>query len=400
MFLKSHENGWTGGQYSLVRFAFGSYLALHFAQLVPWGEEVFSSAGVLPATASPLFHLFPGAFWISDAPIFVRLVLVTATVLAVLFALGVKDRSIAIVLWWIWASLFDRNPLISNPSLPYIGWMLLAHALLPRAPYGSVDGTRRSDAGALWRFSQPLHVAAWVVLAAGYSYSGYTKLISPSWVDGTAIRYVLESPLARPGFVRELLLGLPTPVHSALTFGALGLELVFLPLACIRRVRPALWGAMLAMHLVLIGLVDFADLSLGMVMMHLFTFDPGWIPAKAGGKLKLFYDGSCGLCHRFVRFVLSEDRAAQVQFGQLNENSDSVVLVTDDGRTLTSSSAVMHLLERFGGLWRVIGALGLCVPKSLRDRAYQLVATNRLRLFAAPRDACPLVPASLRERFF
>src|SRR5690349_16315227 len=91
-----NENGWTGAQYSLVRFVFGTYLAVHFASLVPWGPEVFSSAGLLPASASPLFGLFPGVFWVSDEPLFVVGVLATASVLSALFALGVKDRFIAI----------------------------------------------------------------------------------------------------------------------------------------------------------------------------------------------------------------------------------------------------------------------------------------------------------------
>ncbi len=34
---------------------------------------------------------------------------------------------------------------------------------------------------------------------------------------------------------------------------------------------------MLSMHAALLVLVDFADLSLGMVMLHLFTFDPAWL---------------------------------------------------------------------------------------------------------------------------
>jgi predicted DCC family thiol-disulfide oxidoreductase YuxK len=291
--------------------------------------------------------------------------------------------------------------------------MLLAHACLPAGPYGSADGMRRSDAGMFWRFAQPLHLVAWGVLAAGYSYSGYTKLISPSWMDGTAVRHVLESPLARPGMIRELLLSLPAPVHAALTYGALGLELFFLPLAVFRRARPILWTGLLAMHFSLIALVDFADLSLGMVMIHLFTFDPGWIPRTAGGPLTLFFDGGCGLCHRLVRFVLSEDRAGEVRFAPLGGTAfakrvpelvqrapfESLVLLTEDGRTLTSSSAVLHLLGRLGGLWRIASALAIRVPRPLRDGAYRLVAANRGRLFAAPAAVCPVVPASLRERF-
>lgn len=275
--ILGRDNGWTGGQYSLVRVLFGAYLAIHFAHLIPWGEEVFSSAGALPSSASPLFRLFPGVFWISDAPAFATGVLVAASLLSVLFALGIRDRLAALLLWWIWASLFDRNPLISNPSLPYVGWMLLAHVFLPPRPYGSVDGRDPPEAAVGWRFPQPLHLAAWLVLAAGYSYSGYTKLISPSWLDGTAIVAVLESPLARPGLLRDLLLSLPRPCHAVLTYGVLGLELFFLPLALFARLRPFLWLGMLLMHLGLILVVGFADLSFGMVMFHLFTFDPTWL---------------------------------------------------------------------------------------------------------------------------
>lgn len=413
--LTGEPPGWTGGQYSLVRAIFGVYLAVHFGQLVLWGEEVFSERGMLPASASPLFKLFPGVFWIDDSAPFVTGVLISATLLSVAFALGVKDRFIALLLWWIWASLFDRNPLISNPGLPFVGWMLLAHAVLPRAPYGSVDARGRADPGAGWRFPQALHLSAWVVMAAGYTYSGYTKLVSPSWIDGSAFAHVLQSPLARAGGVVDLLLSLPSPVLSALTWGALGLELLFLPLALFARARPLLWVSLLAMHLGLITLVDFADLSLGMVMIHLFTFDPRWVPASDAGKVEtLFYDGSCGLCHRAVRFVLSEDPQGHafrfaplhgVQFAatltpaQRDELPDSLVIRTFDGRVLSRSDAVLHLMKRLGGIWRVLAWAGAVVPRRGRDAAYDHVAAIRHRLFAKPPDACPLVPPPLRLRF-
>jgi len=106
--------------------------------------------------------------------------------------------------------------------------------------------------------------------------------VSPSWVAGTAVERVLVNPLARPGWLREMLLGLPgTALHLA-TWGGLGLELAFAPLAIIRRTRPWIWAAMLAMHRSLTPLIDFADLSFGMVMLHLFTFDPAWVRPRAG----------------------------------------------------------------------------------------------------------------------
>ena len=62
-----------------------------------------------------------------------------------------------------------------------------------------------------------------------------------------------------------------------LTWSVLGFEILFAPLALIRAVRPWIWAAMFAMHCGLILLIDFADLSLGMIVIHLFVFDQRWL---------------------------------------------------------------------------------------------------------------------------
>jgi hypothetical protein len=41
---------------------------------------------------------------------------------------------------------------------------------------------------------------------------------------------------------------------------------------------------MLALHLGLLFVIDFADLSLGMVLLHLFTFDPEWLSPLSLGE--------------------------------------------------------------------------------------------------------------------
>lgn len=409
------RNGWTGGQYSVFRVLFATYLLVHLACLVPHAGELFSSAGVLPEAAlSPLSALYPNVLAWFDPPWFVVALLVVGLGASVLLALGRWDRSAALVLAYLWACLLGRNPLIANPSLPYVGWMLVAHACLPPAPYGSRAAAGRVDPDGGWRMPPGIYLAAWVALAVGYGYSGVTKLVSPSWLDGTAIARVLENPLARPGFLREALLGLPEVLLRLMTWGALALELAFAPLALFRRLRPLVWGALLAMHLGLIVLIDFADLSLGMVLVHLFTLDPAWIPARAGSAARVYYDGSCGLCHRFVRFALAEDRAEPaLRFAPLQgevfaravpaerraDLPDSVVLQTGDGQLLVRSEAVLLVLERCGGLWRVLAVLSRCVPRALRDGAYDGIAALRRRLFARPDGACPLAPRSLTARF-
>jgi predicted DCC family thiol-disulfide oxidoreductase YuxK len=128
----------------------------------------------------------------------------------------------------------------------------------------------------------------------------------------------------------------------------------------------------------------------------------------------LFYDGGCGLCHRAVRFVLAFDRDGRAfRFAPLGgatflervpeaERSglpDSLVLRTEEGALLTRSAAVLHVLRRLGGFFRLLAALGGIVPGVLRDALYDFVARVRFRLFARPDDVCPLVPRDQRARF-
>lgn len=142
---------------------------------------------------------------------------------------------------------------------------------------------------------------------------------------------------------------------------------------------------------------------------------PQAVPAAEGGGVeRLYYDGSCGLCHRAVRFVLARDVdgtrfrfaplggetfRAQVPPERRGELPDSVVVATRDGRLLSRSDAALHVLERLGGVWRAIGTAGRAIPRPLRDWAYDGVARIRRRLFAAPKESCPLLPPHLRERF-
>jgi predicted DCC family thiol-disulfide oxidoreductase YuxK len=402
------QNQWTGGQYSLFRVILGAYLICHFVQLIPYGVELFSHRGMLPtASASPIFYAFPNIFALCDAPWFVFTLLFIAVLLSGMFLLGLFDRTAAFGLWYLWACLFGRNPLIANPSLPYIGVLLLAHACLPATPYGSWQRRKQIEPGTEWRMPSAIYTVIWMLMAIGYSYSGYTKLISPSWLDGSAFAHLLQNPLARPSLLREWLLALPPVLLQGLTWGALGAELLFAPLAVVQRLRPLLWGLLLSMHVGLIVLIDFADLSLGMVMLHLFTFDPGWIkPVQAKAHAVIFYDGECGLCHRAVRFFLAEDRDGRAfRFAPLSNANlpaalpDSIVVQTPAHEFLTRSAAVLYLLQRLGGIWRLFALLAEWIPLDLRDALYDWLARNRYRLAAKPKDVCPMLPAHLRSRF-
>lgn len=400
------KNGWTGGQYSIYRALFGVYLLIHFAALIPFSRELF--VDVLPRDASPLLHLFPNILAIADVA---TPLLILAAIASILFAIGLFDRVAAIFMWYVLACLFGRNPLIANPSLPYVGWLLLAHAFLPAAPFGSWSARKRTDPRGGWLMPPSIFAAAWIVMALGYTYSGWTKLVSPSWTNGTAMARVLDNPLARPSAIRDLVLTLPGMTIA--TYFALALELLYAPLALFRRVRPWIWVAMLAMHLGLMVLIDFADLSFGMVILHLFTFDPAWIRGRdAEATETVFYDGTCGLCHRAVRFILAEDRDGTAftfaplggdrfaaEIGDLPNLPDSVIVRTTDGRVLVKSAAILHIGARLGGFWRVLASLAALIPRPVRDVAYDFIARIRYRIFGREKSACPLLPPDLRARF-
>ena len=408
------KNGWTRGQFRIFRVTFGIYLLYHFLSLLPWGPELFSSQGVLSQGAmSPLFHLFPNLFLLWDSPLFVQACLLAAAIFSLLLTFGKFDRVMAVMVWYVWASLYGRNPLIGNPSLPFIGWILLAYALIPSLSARDELSSTSEDTG-FWRMPADIFAAAWILMALTYSYSGYCKLISPSWMDGTALHHVLSNPLARDTVVRTSLLALPAWSLKAATWSALFLELAFAPLALIRRLRPLLWVAMVGLHLGLLVLVNFSDLTIGMLILHFFTFDPAWIPSPEPVGQSIFYDGHCGLCHGLVRFILNEDHSAHpFSFAPLQgeevkrsiaesvraELPDSVVVVDENKNVLTRSAAVIYVLKRLGGLWFLGATLLSLVPRTLRDLAYDGVASVRKRIFGRTEEVCPLVPRQLRARF-
>jgi predicted DCC family thiol-disulfide oxidoreductase YuxK len=363
---------------------------------------------------SPLFELIPSVLSVSDSPATIAGMLLVGTIAAVFFAIGKHDKPAALLMWYLLACLFGRNPLIANPALPYVGWMLLAHLFIPGAPWAAFAANGRMNATDEWHMPPSIYFAAWVVLGLSYSYSGYTKLLSPSWASGDTVWYVLQNPLARDHFVRELLLWLGQDVVRWITWTILWVELLFAPLVLFKSLRPILWGAMLIVQIGFLVLLNFADLTTPMLLFHLLTFDPAWIKPTASRTTEtIYYDGHCGFCHGVVRFVLAEDRGAHFRFGPLQGSSfrnavqeplrdaisETFVIIDEQGQVLTKSDAAIHILGRLGGLWTLLGLALRIVPRTLRNFAYDCVGKIRHRLGEQPDAMCPILPAAQRARF-
>ena len=131
----------------------------------------------------------------------------------------------------------------------------------------------------------------------------------------------------------------------------------------------------------------------------------------------VFYDGVCGLCDRFVRFLLERDAAGRIRFAQLQgdlarreltphgfdpNDLDTVFAVsawgTPQQRVLTRSRAVLHAVTRLGGLWSLLAHAAHVIPAAIADPVYAAVAARRYRVFGRF-DVCPLPRPEWRGRF-
>jgi Vitamin K-dependent gamma-carboxylase len=264
-------------QFALFRIIFGAYLAWHYTALVPWGAELFSAAGILGEPGANPFH---GRWW---NPLFDPAAAPLATIfpaiagiLSVLLACGIGRRLVALALAVIHSMLFTACPLIANPGLPYVGLLLWLCAIIP-------SGETWSGSNRDWRIPGMAFLTANFLLAAGYTFSGVSKLTSPGWLDGTALNTVLQGALARGNGVPELLTALPDEMLSLMTWGALVFEIAYLPLWVFSRFRTSLWLAAIFFHIGILFSLDFADLTLSMFMIHLFVM-PAWLRDPLKGE--------------------------------------------------------------------------------------------------------------------
>jgi predicted DCC family thiol-disulfide oxidoreductase YuxK len=131
----------------------------------------------------------------------------------------------------------------------------------------------------------------------------------------------------------------------------------------------------------------------------------------------LLYDGVCGLCNRFVQFILRHDRNATFRFAWLQgplaagiltrhavdiSGLDTVYVVQNyqlpDERLFACSDAVIFVLRQLGGIWRLFAFLLRLIPHVLRDAAYQAVTRHRYLIFGRS-DVCTLPHTQHRSRF-
>lgn len=130
----------------------------------------------------------------------------------------------------------------------------------------------------------------------------------------------------------------------------------------------------------------------------------------------ILFDGVCGLCNRFVSWVLRHDRGGIFRFAPLQgqraaailkrhgfdpaELSTVVVVLDPDSpseRLLRKARAALFAIGSMGGMHVLVRPIGW-LPTRLLDWAYDRVARNRYRIFGK-HETCRLPNAQERSRF-
>lgn len=365
--------GWTGGPYSLVRVTAGSCWV---------AASVTRALGTSEVAAA--------AWWL-------------LAVLACAFAAGVFDRAAALALAAIVIVFGEWGGMDRSGASVLLAFALVLHACLPAQPYGTWLARGRADPAGGWTFPRAVQNAAWIGI--GVALAVHAARVLVVWTSGVPVGADRRRWIVAANWWDA----------PALAWALVAVAITWVVFGWSSRARPFVWLAAALVFVIACACAPRELYALTWLFALVYAADPAWIRAREPEVTeRLFYDGACGLCQRGVRFVLAED-ASRTRFrfaplgGETFEREiaaharatlpDSVVVQRADGQLLVRSEAALHVLERLGGLWRVLGTSLRIVPRPVRDFAYDRLASVRLYLFARPKSACPLGPREVTARF-
>jgi len=135
------------------------------------------------------------------------------------------------------------------------------------------------------------------------------------------------------------------------------------------------------------------------------------VPQFADDRPIVVFDGECVMCSGWAMFVLDRDGQGQFRFlaaqsplGQalythydLDPTEFDTNILLFEGVPYLKSDAALKTLSLMGLPWS-IGTLGWIVPRPIRNRLYDMIARNRMRI-AGRRDTCYVPTPDQASRF-
>ncbi len=262
-------------QFSLTRIFLGIYLFFFFLFLIPHSDSYFSNIGMINDFSShPTYGYFPSILYIYNSPRICKTALLLSSLFSFLLAIGFFRRASAFIVWYLFCCLWNQNEMFWSPAMPFICWLLLLFSFVQSGE--KLSFRPKED----WHMAKEYKQLAFFTLALGYSVSGLFKLVSPSWIEGHAIKDSINWIWSRDYFYTKFYSGLPDYLMNFVTWGSLLAELLFLPLSIFKFARPITWLALTLMQLNILLLLDIMDLTLGVLIFHFFVFDANWLRAE------------------------------------------------------------------------------------------------------------------------
>ena len=287
-------------QFAALRIAFGCLSVVYLVDLLPYVESQFSGSGWLGGITQlaiqnggswSLFFIEAGGL---TKP-FAELLVVAGIISAALLTIGWHSRLMAGLTWLVWASLWNRNPLLLDGDDAVLKVMCFYLLLSPCGRCWSLDSYKlpKPQTVAIW----PLRLVQFQV-ALLYFVSGWVKFHSQEWLDGSVIDYVLIHPHYSRWDGWQII---NNPLFKALTLGFAGIirwwELLFPFLLLNRHSRQASLVIGAVFHLGLLFTMNLRWFAVIMLALYLAL-----LPNECYGQLEEKWRGRLGLL-RFWRNI-------------------------------------------------------------------------------------------------
>ncbi len=169
-------------------------------------------------------------------------------------------------LCWIFCTIFlFNNTYLYGINHDYVGWLLLANAafrVTKDKPF----------------MPAVLYNGAWIVLGIGYFASGYNKLLlTDYWQNGNALKSLY---ISSPVFINLHEFENNSIIEAVLKFFTwtfMYAEILFLPALINKYSRFVVYFVMLCGHFGIATTTNMTEVSISIILFHLFVFDGRWL---------------------------------------------------------------------------------------------------------------------------
>ena len=257
-----------GRPLAVFRIAFGAYLLIYYCQIKWILEMYFLKTGFAIHFAAKPEASFPNGLFVGlpyTSPVWFYVLYGATFVIVTLFTLGLGTRIVAILLWMVTCAWLGPIQVGSNSADNVV--RVLTFLFMVAATAGHANTRFSLDA---WRVRQSLGsgdtlIPVWstrlfqVQLALIYFFSGFHKLSSTDWYNGSALHYVFfQTTWSRVDLSWTASFPFAT---GLLTYGTLFYELVLFP--------ALVWNRHTRIPIITLGIL----LHLGIAMtMKVFVF--------------------------------------------------------------------------------------------------------------------------------